>query len=167
MKSPMRDIVINTGPLIALVAATGRLDWLPGLYRTVVIPHEVMAEISAGGSGNPEPAALEAVSKAVRLLEPTKSISLALIQELDLGEASVIHAALELGISTVAIDEKAGRRVARLHGLKVTGSLGILLKAKEHGHIDRIALCIAKMRDQGIWISQKLMDQALITAGES
>ena len=163
----MREIVINTGPIIALVAATGTLEWLPALYQTVVVPYEVMAEVSAGGPDSPEPSALHAVTNAVRLLEPTKSISLALIQELDLGEASVIHAALELGISTVAIDEKAGRRVARLHGLKVTGSLGILLKAKEQGHIDSIAPCIARMRNQGIWISQKLLDQALTAAGES
>jgi predicted nucleic acid-binding protein len=167
MKSPMREIVINTGPLIALVAATGSLEWLQALYQKVVIPHEVMSELAAGDPGDPEPSAIQAVPHAFRLLEPMKSISLALIQELDLGEASVIHAALELGVSTVAIDEKAGRRVARLHGLKVTGSLGILLKAKERGHIDSLALCIARMRDQGIWISQKLLDQALAAAGES
>lgn len=167
MKFPMREIVINTGPLIALVAATGTIDWLPLLYRKVVIPREVVTEISAGGTGNPELSALQEITIAVCILEPTKSISPALIQELDLGEASVIHAALELGISTVAIDEKAGRRVARLHGLKVTGSLGILLKAKDLGHIDYLAPCIARMRDHGIWISQQLVDQALTAAGES
>ena len=163
----MHDIVINTGPLIALVAATGTLDWLPALYRKVAIPHEVIAEISAGGPGNPESSALLAITGAVHLLDPAKPISLALIQELDLGEASVIHAALEHGILTVAIDEKAGRRVARLHGLKVTGSLGILLKAKKHGHIHSLAPCIARMRDHGIWISAELLRQALIAAKES
>lgn len=49
----MREIVINTGPVIALVAATGSLNWLAALYRIVTIPHEVFAEIDAGGPDNP------------------------------------------------------------------------------------------------------------------
>ena len=70
------------------------------------------------------------------------------------------------GIDTVAIDEKAGRRLARIHGLKVTGSLGILLKARRHSLIPSIGECIALMRDHGIWISAELMDEALRRANE-
>ena len=33
MKLPMREFVINTGPIIALVAATGSLKWLSALYQ--------------------------------------------------------------------------------------------------------------------------------------
>lgn len=167
LKLPMREIVINTGPVIALVAATGSLDWLAELYRCVLIPHEVMSEISAGGSANPEAVALQAAIGVVRILEPAESISLALLHELDRGEASVIHTALAQGITTVAIDEKAGRRIARLHGLKVTGSLGILIKAKKEGVIDNMAECITRMTRQGIWISPALIQQALASAGES
>ena len=167
MKLPMRDIVVNTGPVIALVAATGSLCWLSGIYRNVSIPHEVMAEISAGGSNNPEVLALQAATGVVRISEKARPIPVALLHELDLGEASVIHTALEHGIPTVAIDEKAGRRIARLHGLKVTGSLGILIKAKEQGIIDNLGDCIARMRIHGIWISPTLIQQALNAAGES
>lgn len=163
----MRDIVINTGPVIALVAATGALNWLSEIYRNVSIPHEVVEEIAAGGPNNPELLALRAATEVVRSLPPASSPSRALLHELDLGEASVIHSALELGIPTVAIDEKAGRRIARLHGLKVTGSLGILIKAKEQGIIDHLADCIARMRVHGIWISPHLIRQALAAAGES
>jgi predicted nucleic acid-binding protein len=167
MKSPMRELVINTGPVIALVAATGSLGWLPALYQQVWIPHEVMAEISAGGPGNPEATAIKEAINAFCLSDLATSISLALLHELDLGEASVIHTALARGIPTVAIDEKAGRRIARLHGLKVTGSLGILIKAKEQHLIDNLTDCIARMRDHGIWISPSLIQQALSAVGES
>jgi predicted nucleic acid-binding protein len=162
----MREIVINTGPIIALVAATGSLNWLSALYRIVTIPHEVFAEIDAGGPDNPEAAAVLAATDVIRLLEPADSISVALLHELDLGEASVIHAALGHHIPTVAIDEKAGRRIARLNGLKVTGSLGILIRAKKQGLIDNLTDCIARMRDKGIWISPSLIQQALIEVGE-
>ena len=163
----MREIVINTGPVIALVAATDSLDWLAKLYQCVLIPHEVMAEISAGGPATPEATALQAAVDIVRLLDPAESISLALLHELDRGEASVIHTAHEQSISTVAIDEKAGRRVARLHGLNVTGSLGILIKAKREGIIDNLADCIVRMRDRGIWISPALIQHALTSVGEA
>ena len=162
----MRENVINTGPVIALVAATGSLNWLAALYRIVTIPHEVFAEIDAGGPDNPEAAAVLAATDVIRLLEPADSISVALLHELDLGEASVIHAALAHHIPTIAIDEKAGRRIARLNGLKVTGSLGILIRAKKQGLIDNLTECIARMRDKGIWISPSLIQQALIEVGE-
>ena len=43
-------IVINTAPLIALVAALGDLTVLPSLYTQVFVPFEVCQEILAGGS---------------------------------------------------------------------------------------------------------------------
>jgi hypothetical protein len=43
------NIVINTGPIIALVAALGELKVLSSLYRKVLVPFEVIAELHAGG----------------------------------------------------------------------------------------------------------------------
>jgi predicted nucleic acid-binding protein len=85
---------------------------------------------------------------------------------LDAGEASVIALAQEQKVPLVCIDELAGRRVARLNGLQVTGSLGILLKLKAQNQIPAIAPCIARMRAQGIWLSAELRTQALALANE-
>jgi len=79
----------------------------------------------------------------------------------------VIQTAIQRNLATVAIDEKAGRAIARLHGLKVTGSLGILLKAKNEGHIASLSQCIQKMHSHGIWISDSLANRVLVAAGES
>ena len=57
--------------------------------------------------------------------------------------------------------------VARLNGLQVTGSLGILLKLKAASHIAEIAPCLSRMRAQGIWLSADLQAKALLMAGES
>ena len=122
-KWPMPEIFITTGPVIALVAATGSLEW------------------------------------PIRVSIPPN-----LANELDLGEASVIQAAVQQGVGTVAIDEKAGRRIARLYGLRVTGSLGILVKAKQQGLIQDLAQCLMKMKSEGIWISDELACQAMRTA---
>lgn len=163
----MRDIVINTGPIIALVAAAESLEWLPAFYDRIMIPYEVVQEIEAGGVGNPESLALHGIKDLVMMGREKADLPPALLRELDLGEASVIHAAICHDIPTVAIDEKAGRRIARLNNLKVTGSLGILIKAKKQGLIDNLSNCISRMRFQGIWISEILVQQALAEVGES
>lgn len=163
----MPDIVINTGPLIAMVAATGNLNWLPSMYGRIVIPYEVLLEIEAGGPGNTEIVALRAIERQVLIGRQSTQIDAAMLRELDLGESSVISSALLHAIDTVAIDEKAGRRLARIHGLNVTGSIGILLKAKRHGFLPNLGECIARMRAHGIWISAELTQEALHRANEA
>ncbi|WP_265273804.1 hypothetical protein [Nostoc sp. KVJ3] len=44
------QIVINTSPLIALVAAVGDLKILESLYTDVLVPFEVYEEILIGGT---------------------------------------------------------------------------------------------------------------------
>ena len=163
----MRDIVINTGPIIALVAATESLEWLPGLYGRIFIPFEVCQEVEAGGLGNPETLALVGIKDLIVIGREKADVPLALLRELDLGEASVIYTATINEIDTVVIDEKAGRRVARIHGLRVTGSLGILLKAKQLGIIKNLGDCITRMSEHGIWISADLIKNSLHQAGEA
>jgi predicted nucleic acid-binding protein len=163
----MRDIVINTGPIIALVAATESLRWFPTVYDRILIPYEVFKEIEAGGVDNPETLALGGIKDLIMIGNEKSNLPPSLLRELDLGEASVINSAIYHNIPTVAIDEKAGRRIARLNGLKVTGSLGILIKAKQLGLIDNLTECISRMQFQGIWISEALAQLALAEVGEA
>ena len=46
--------------------------------------------------------------------------------------------------------------MARLHALKVTGSLGILVKAAKAGLIDNIEDCFERMHEKEVWISESL-----------
>ena len=66
----------------------------------------------------------------------------------------------------MAIDETVGRRFARLSGLTVTGSIGILLRAKTLGYPLSITEAIRRMRQRGIWLSAKVVEFALREAGE-
>ncbi len=72
---------------------------------------------------------------------------------------------------TAALDDldllgEFGRRIARLSGLKLTGSLGILLKAKREGYPVLVNESIIRMRDRGIWLSDRLVSNVLKQAGE-
>jgi len=82
------------------------------------------------------------------------------------GEAAVSQLALKENINTVCIDEGVGRRVARLNGLKVTGSLGILIRAKKEGHSVTISDAIERMISRDIHLSDRLICAALKQAGE-
>ena len=58
----MPDLVINTGPVIALTAAVESLQFLNELYEEILIPVEVIRELEAGGANCPELAAIRACS---------------------------------------------------------------------------------------------------------
>lgn len=160
MPEQTRVVVTNTTPLIALTAATGSLDVLRTLYTRVVVPFEVAEEIRAGGKGAFgldvfERASWLEISHSPVVLPPH------LQNSLDRGEASVIQTALQEGIELVCIDEIVCRRVARLSKLSLTGSIGILLKAKSMGFQLSIPEALNRMRARGIWLSEGVVRFAL------
>jgi predicted nucleic acid-binding protein len=159
-----REVVINTGPLLALVAA-GRLEVLRVLFRRVIVPWEVGREIAAGGRTQFARAEVAGATWLEQRSTPTPFPPL-LQSTLDPGEAAVIAVALTDNIPTVCIDEMLGRRLARLHHLAVTGSLGILIQARQQGHAIDLRTAIAQMRRQGIWLSPAVEAEARRLAGE-
>ena len=159
-------LVINTSPLIALIAATGDLSLLDTMFKKVIVPLEVVGEIEQGGKygfGIEVFKTADWLDKRTQFVQTTTLLK----QLLDLGESSVIQTAVNQKINTVAIDERVGRRIARLHGLKVIGTLGILLKAFHSGHIDSLGQSIENMKQHGIWISKKLEKTVLDMAKSS
>jgi uncharacterized protein len=66
----------------------------------------------------------------------------------------------------ILLDETLARCHAKHIGLSITGTLGILIKAKQSGHIQELKPLINELRVQGIWISNRLMAEVLEIAGE-
>ncbi len=160
-----QTIVINTGPIITLVSAFGDLKVLKYLYDVIMVPLEVANEITIGGENG---FAVKEFEEAVWLkkLNIPLNISSYLTNSLDKGEASVIQLALNQKIRTVCIDETVGRRVARLNGLMLTGSIGILIRAKKEGYLYSMKDTIDRIQTKGIWLSKNLIDFALKYANE-
>ena len=155
-----KSLVINTGPTLAIIAATGDLLILKELYREVHVPLEVCAELQHGGMSDFGVREFENADWLNKWHEP-QSITPLLANSLDKGEASVIQLALDKNIPLVAIDERVGRRLARLSGLKLTGSMGILIRAKKEGLLPSIRSAVEKMQEKGIWLSQSVIDFAI------
>lgn len=89
-----------------------------------------------------------------------------LLYELEKGEAEVIILAKEKGINHVLIDEKVARLQAKILGLEVIGTLGLLLKAKKQGLLSSIKPLIVKMLEHGIWIKEDIVKGILKEAEE-
>jgi predicted nucleic acid-binding protein len=83
-----------------------------------------------GGPGQFAVAAFETAHWLQKNTAPVNNIAAVLLNSLDSGEAAMIQLALNENIQTVCLDEIVGRRMARLHGLTVTGSIGVLLRAR-------------------------------------
>lgn len=160
-----KQLVINTGPILAIIAACGDLRILSLLYQAVTVPCEVCQEVEAGGRIG---FGIQEFRQASWLNKRDQPVALSplLSRILDRGEAAVIQSALNERIDVVAIDEPVGRRIARLHGLQLTGSIGILLRAKKEGHLASVKVAMSRMREHGIWLSDRVIDFALKESGE-
>jgi predicted nucleic acid-binding protein len=82
------------------------------------------------------------------------------------GEASAIALALELDDCTIILDDHKARRLADRLGLNVTGTLGVIIKAKRMGVIGSIRPLLDAIRNTDFRLSEGLEAEALREAGE-
>ncbi|MBI3015607.1 MAG: DUF3368 domain-containing protein [Candidatus Tectomicrobia bacterium] len=161
---PERLVIADTSPLFYL-NQVGRLDLLRNLYGTIVIPPAVRAELEAGRRAKvevPNFAALpwiEMRSVQSRALIPA-------IVDLGAGEAEVIGPGLEYPGSLLILDDSLARRVAALNRLSYTGTMGLLIKAKQGGYLKAVRPLMEEMRGCGLWVSEELVAMVLAQAGE-
>ena len=160
----MRKVVSNTTPILSLLKI-GKLDVLRELYGKIWISQAVYREIEAGKDKD----YYVDVSKLDWIeIAPIQSASARLyLFDLDDGEAETIILAQEQVADVAIIDEKLGRRYAAQINIPITGTIGILLKAKERGLIDAVAPFLQELRNKSSWINDSLFKKALSVAGES
>ena len=88
-------------------------------------------------------------------------------RELHKGESETIALAAEMHADLVFLDESDARMVARILGLKISGVIGILIKAKLAGKIPSLRDELDRLReDAGFWIGDDLYHRVLKAAGE-
>lgn len=127
-------VVSNSTPLIAL-SKINKFDLLREYFEGIYIPKEVYNEVVTRGgtlSGAEEVASAEWIKvENVKSRIAVESLSITLGK----GEAEAIVLAKERG-ALLIIDDGDGRRTAELLGLKITGTVGILLLASANGKLD-------------------------------
>jgi predicted nucleic acid-binding protein len=86
---------------------------------------------------------------------------------LDAGEAKSIAFASEHEGSLLIIDEIKGRKAAKEMGIPVTGSLGVLIAAKNKGHLKAVKPIIEEVQKTNFRISEHLIERVLDKVKES
>lgn len=87
--------------------------------------------------------------------------------DLGAGESSVITIAHQEKNCIAVLDDLAARRCATALGLRVIGTLGLILMAKQKGMISSVRRALDSVLVAGLYISPKHIDQILAGAGES
>lgn len=156
-----RVVVSDAGPLISL----GRLDLLVllrELFAEVQVPDIVIEECLARPDNVDAQRIRQALSHGLLINCPAPT---ALLPGLEPGESAAISRALEIG-AALLMDERAGRAHALSLGLVVTGTVGVLVRARRRELIGPLAPLLGALRASGQRLSQALVGQALTDVGE-
>jgi predicted nucleic acid-binding protein len=151
--------VTNTSPIIALWKVNG-LGLLDLLFERLVVPADVSAELLM--RDDPIHEALLGVRHMEFGVLPTRVV----LPGLGVGESAAIEIARRTSASIVILDEARARKTARLLGLTVTGTVGVLTTAKRRGFVSELRPLFLALRAQDFWLGPDLVDQALASVGE-
>ena len=157
----MRKVVANTTPLIAL-ADIGKLDLLHQIYNEIYIPRAVQEEIIS------EPAkTLVSNSDWIKVIDiQNESQKSTFSTRLHSGEIEVILLSQEQNADLLIMDDNAAKKTAKFLGLSVTGTLGVIIKAKQEGLIDSVKEIIDQLLLDGLFMDDRLINRVLESAGE-
>jgi uncharacterized protein len=157
-----RIVVSDAGPLISL----GRLDLLsvlPALFASVQVPEQVLRECAARPN-NADAARITIAMQTgwvlpcgMQAVEPSP---------LGRGERAAIARALSIGAGLLT-DDHAARVHAQSLQLAVTGTLGVLIRAKRAGLLASVAPQIELLRASGQRFGKDVVGLVLAAAGEA
>lgn len=158
-------VIVNTSPIFYL-NRLDCLDVLRKLYGRIIIPQAVVNELEAGkrvGEDVPEINDCEWIT----VKEVNVPAFISIITDLGQGEAEVLALACEETDALIIVDDALARRIAKLRGLRLTGTAGVFLKAKAENHITEIKPFLNKMKDIGFYLTGNLISDILKIAGEA
>ena len=149
----MSEIVVSDSTCLIGLERVGKLDILPALFDSVVIPPEVGREFG----GKFDWLIVENV---------TNNLLVAALQmTVDAGEAEAIALASEKNCLPIT-DDKQARAAAKRLGVSIIRTVGILIRAKQNGIISEIKPILNALDENEFRISRALREEALKIVGE-
>lgn len=149
-----RIIISDTSCLIAL-SKIDKLYLLRDLYQEIIVTQDVFEEF---GRSLPD----WIIISELRNKQTQSEIE----KRLDKGEASSIALALEIGNSTLIIDEIKGRKIAQTFNIDIIGTIGVILLADKRGLIEDVVGTILKLVNNGFRLSDKIIDKIIERYGK-
>ena len=174
-----RIVIADAGPLIALTGV-GKLDLLPRLFGNVSITTQIAQELITGGPF-PDFGVLQAalsqpwLSKVdIADLLPDDWLdqckTLMNLYQIDMGETSAMvlagYVQAQGDTPLLVMDDFRGRVAAQHAGMSMIGTAGLLLLAKQVAAIPSVKTLLLAMRQNGYFVSDRLIADASRQAGE-
>lgn len=151
-------VVSDTTPLISLLKIN-RIDLLGKLFGQVLIPQAVFDELTADERFKLEADQIKQkrfiIVKAVQ--NPGAANILKRASGLDQGESEAIILTDELNADVLLMDEAKGRTISFQMGIKIMGTIGVLMAAYEENELtaDEVRACVKGLQNAGRHIGQK------------
>lgn len=150
----MQKIIVSDTSCLILFYKIGQFELLKKVFGQIIITETVLSEFK------------RPVPEWIRVLKPVKNLHLGLQGFLDPGEAASIALATEFKECLLIIDEIKGRKVARELGIAISGSLGVLVIAKNKGIINSIKPVIERIKQTNFRLSDELIRKVLLSVNE-
>lgn len=161
------SLVADSGPLIALA----RIDLLSipaRIFRETLVTATVWTEVMHAPREG-ELAALAAAYETglLHVVDDPAEVPPGLAGDLRIGAGERSAIALTVARqATVLVDERRGRAAATAFGLPVVGTLGLLVRARDDGLIERVRPLTDALLASGYFLARPLVEQALAAVGE-
>ncbi|BFU91509.1 MAG: hypothetical protein NTAFB01_26960 [Nitrospira sp.] len=129
------------------------------------MPPAVVTELATGrqlGLRLPDPTAIDWIT----IQPPAGLLALPLATNLGPGEREVLALGLEAPDAVIVLDDAFARRVAHAVGLQITGTIGIILSAKQAGLIPTVTPLLEVLKIHGFRLSRITHTAVLKLAGE-
>ena len=152
-------IVSDTTPIISLMKIE-QLYLLEKMFGYIVIPKAVYDELTVNEKFAKEILKIKE-AEFVKVGEVKNDSSVNILRNvtgLDAGESEAIVMAGEKEADLLLMDEHKGRQVAKKLGIKITGTIGILLQAFDEGMMSKedVKKCFLVLKESNIRISDNL-----------
>lgn len=151
----MHDILIPDTSCIIALEKIGVESIMNDMYDEVIITEEVKSEF------------IFTLPNWIKVTDTfDRNYYRILEQIVDKGEASIIALSLGIENSIIAIDDLKGRKVAQALSLRVTGTLGLIFKAKQSGLVSSVRKCLEDLRKVDFRISENIFEELIKISGE-
>ena len=155
-------LIADTSALISL-SVCNSLQLLDDIFIKVVVPEEVFIE--ATKSNKPEAKLLKKYLHD-KVMKVDMNDFIYLDGYVDAGETEAMKLYKTLSADKLLIDDKRGRKIAKLNNISIIGSLGILIHAKQLGLIQEVKPRINKILNSSIYLEASLVEHVLEISGE-
>lgn len=151
----MPKTIISDTSCFIILTNIGELNILQKVYGKIITTPDIAEEYS-----QPLPEWVEIVTVKDKYRQQL------LEMQIDKGESSAIALALETPGCTIILDDYKARVVAKQLGINITGTIGVIIKAKLKGIIPSIKPILEKIKQTNFHLSKEIELQALKEAIE-